>query len=291
MRMTLARTVVLTLALLSLAASLPASAWSDEADPKAEPEASPSAKEDAAVPPMPEPAGFRKISKTHDVWINLDRRMVAVDGRVCLRQGPLEMFACPQKTKEHEAVVALNSDAMTVHAALLAVGAKSGSPVQFAPEYKPATGTRIDIMVLWNDKDGKRHQAPAQQWVRHSQTKKELEYSWVFAGSSFFVDEETKQRIYQADAGDLVCVSNFPTATLDLPVESSQANAQLEFEAFTDRIPPVGTRVRLAFIARVEPKDATKPESTKPGPKDDGADKPAKEGGAGVTRGVDTGPR
>jgi hypothetical protein len=158
------------------------------------------------------------------------------------------MFACPQKTKEHESIVAVSSDAMTVHAALLAVGAKSGNPVSFNPDYKPATGSRIDIQVLWTDKTtGHRQQVPAQQWIRHSRTKKQLEYNWVFGGSSFFLDEETKKQVYQAESGDLVCVSNFPTATLDLPVESSQANADLEFEAFTERIPPVGTLVRLIF--------------------------------------------
>jgi hypothetical protein len=199
-------------------------------------------------PAMPPPTGFQRVSKVHEVWIHPGRKMVAVDGRVCLNRGPLEMFACPQKTKEHESIVAVSSDAMTVHAALLAVGAKSGNPVSFNPDYKPATGSRIDIQVLWTDKTtGQRQQMPAQQWIRHSRTKKQLEYNWVFGGSSFFLDEETKKQVYQAESGDLVCVSNFPTATLDLPVESSQANADLEFEAFTERIPPVGTLVRLIF--------------------------------------------
>jgi hypothetical protein len=199
-------------------------------------------------PAMPPPTGFDRVSKVYEVWIHPGRKMVAVDGRVCLNRGPLEMFACPQKTKEHESIVAVSSDAMTVHAALLAVGAKSGNPVSFNPDYKPATGSRIDIQVLWTDKTtGQRQQMPAQQWIRHSRTKKQLEYNWVFGGSSFFLDEETKKQVYQAESGDLVCVSNFPTATLDLPVESSQANADLEFEAFTERIPPVGTLVRLIF--------------------------------------------
>jgi uncharacterized low-complexity protein len=199
-------------------------------------------------PAMPPPVGFAKLSRIHDVYVHAERKMVAVDGRVCLNRGPLEMFACPQKTKEHESIVAVNSDAMTVHAALLAIGAKSGNPVSFNPDYKPATGSRIDIQVLWTDKKtGQRQQVPAQQWIRHSRTKKQLEYNWVFGGSSFFLDEETKKQIYQAESGDLVCVSNFPTATLDLPVESSQANADLEFEAFTERIAPVGTPIRLIF--------------------------------------------
>ncbi|MFO0903402.1 MAG: YdjY domain-containing protein [Pirellulales bacterium] len=212
----------------------------------------------AAEKPLADPPGFKRLSKTHQVWISPERRMLIVDGRICLRQGQLEMLACPQKTKEHEAIVAVFSDAMTVHAGLLAIGAKSGSPVQFAPEYKAATGSRIDVAVLWTDKEGKRQQMPAQKWVRHTQSKKELESSWVFAGSGFFVDEQTKEKFYQAETGDLICVSNFPTATLDLPVESSQANSQLEFEAFTDRIPPVGTQVRLVltFVPNAAPNAA-----------------------------------
>lgn len=201
-----------------------------------------------AEPAMPPPVGFTRLSKVHAVYIHGERKLVAVDGRVCLNRGPLEMFACPQKTKEHESIVAVYSDAMTVHAALLAIGAKSGNPVSFNPDYKPATGSRIDIQILWTDKKtGQRQQVPAQQWIRHSRTKKQLEYNWVFGGSSFFLDEETKKQIYQAESGDLVCVSNFPTATLDLPIESSQANADLEFEAFTERIAPVGTPIRLIF--------------------------------------------
>lgn len=226
-----------------------ASGAAAEATEAAVPAPDPKAPKDAKG--MADPPGFTRLGKTHEVWMSAERKMVIVDGRVCLRQGPLEMFACPAKSKEHESIVAVNSDAMTVHAALLAVGAKTGNPVQFTPQFVPAAGTRVDIMVLWTDKDGKRHQVPAQSFVRNTRTKKALESSWVFAGSGFFVDEETKKRYYQADGGDLVCVSNFPTATLDLPVESPTANADLSFEAFTENIPPVDTRVRLVFIPRI----------------------------------------
>ena len=34
---------------------------------------------------------------------------------------------------------------------------------------------------------------------------------------------------------------------LDLPIESSQATSDLLFEAFTEHIPPVGTKVRLVL--------------------------------------------
>jgi hypothetical protein len=38
---------------------------------------------------------------------------------------------------------------------------------------------------------------------------------------------------------------------LDLPVESSQANQNLMFGAFTDHIPPLGTKVRLILTPRL----------------------------------------
>ena len=69
-----------------------------------------------------------------------------------------------------------------------------------------------------------------------------MEYDWVFAGSGFWKDDDGKEH-YKANGGDLICVSNFETAMLDLPISSSQANAELQFEAFTERIPPLGTPV------------------------------------------------
>ena len=41
-------------------------------------------------------------------------------------------------------MVAIDCKAFILHAALLAVGAKSGSPVKFQPEYKAPTGTPIE---------------------------------------------------------------------------------------------------------------------------------------------------
>jgi len=44
-------------------------------------------------------------------------------------------------------------------------------------------------------------------------------------------------------------VSNFPTAMLDLPVESSQSNEALLFEAFEGQVPPRGTAVEILLSA------------------------------------------
>ncbi len=196
------------------------------------------------------PAGLKRLAKDYDVWIDLKRKPVVVAGQVCLRRGQLEMFACPKGTKEHESVISVNTPAQIVHAALLAIGAKSGTPVQFDPEYMPATGDTIEILVLWKDKNGKREQVRAQQWVKHVATGKAMTYDWVFAGSGFWTDPATGKKHYHGDAGDFICVSNFPTATLDLPVKSSADATDLLYEAFTENIPPLQTPVRLVLMRK-----------------------------------------
>lgn len=196
-------------------------------------------------PKLPEPAGARRLSPKYDVWVDPKQGVVLIDGQVSLRRGMLEMFACTRNTKEHESVVSANTEAFLVHTALLTLGAEPGTPVQFVPEYQPPTGTEIDVRVLWHDADGKEHTARAQEWVREVRSGNELAHPFVFAGSRFWTDPETGRQYYQAEGGDFICVSNFSTAMLDIPVPSSQSNEALEYEAFTERIPPLGTPVRL----------------------------------------------
>jgi hypothetical protein len=196
-------------------------------------------------PKLPEPEGARRLSPKFDVWVDPKQGVVIVDGQVSLRRGVLEMFACIRNTKEHESVVTVDTEAFLVHTGLILLGAEPGTPVQFVPEYKPPTGPEIEVTATWRDEQGKEHTVRGQEWVRDMRTNKELNHPWVFAGSRFWTDEETGKQYYQAEGGDFICVSNFSTAMLDIPVPSSQSNDALEYEAFTDRIPPLGTRVRL----------------------------------------------
>ena len=198
-----------------------------------------------APPKLPEPKGAKRLSPDYDAWIDPQEKSVIIDGQISLREGMLEMFACTRNTKEHESIVSANTKAYLVHAALLSLGAEPGKPVQFVPKYRPPTGTEIEVSVRWIDERGKEQTARAQEWVKDIQTGKAMTHPFVFAGSSFWTDEETGKRYYQAEGGDFICVSNFGTAMLDIPVESSQSNTELAFEAFTERIPPLGAPVRL----------------------------------------------
>jgi hypothetical protein len=147
--------------------------------------------------------------------------------------------------------------------------------VQFDPEYVPAAGTTIDIFVLWQDDKGK-HKVRAQEWIKDAKTGEEMKHDWVFGGSSFWTDESTGEKYYQADSGDLICLSNFSSATLDLPINSSQANNALLFSAFTERIPPRGTKVRLVLIPRLEKKPSEAPKKESPEKADAEKETPAK---------------
>jgi hypothetical protein len=204
---------------------------------------------------LPDPEGAKRLPDPDHVWIDAEKHQVLIDGYVSLRQGYLEMFACLVGTKEHESVVAVETRAATVHAALLAVGAVPGHPVQYKPEFAPPAGTKIDVEVRWLDPQGKWQSAKAEDWIRDVRTKKVMEQPWVFAGSGFWKDEETGKQYYMAEAGDFICVSNFTTAMLDVPMESSQSNDGLLFEAFTDRIPALGTRVRVVLTPVLEKKE------------------------------------
>ena len=112
----------------------------------------------------------------YDVWIDPTNKRVVVNGTICLREGQLEMFSCPKGTKEHEAIVAADTKAYAVHAALLAIGAQPGSPAQFDPVYKPAAGQEIEITVVWTDSKGNVHRDRAQDWILNAKTGKDARY-------------------------------------------------------------------------------------------------------------------
>ena len=235
-------------ALCLILAGWAASGRSEESETSAPQPAAVAAKRSVAK----DPPGMKRLMADYDVWIDPANKRVVLDGVVCLREGQLEMLACVKGTKEHESILAVDTKAFAVHAGLLAVGAQAGTPVQFQPAYKPATGTEIDINLIWTDKNGQVHRDRAQDWVRNVQTGKPMEYPWVFAGSGFWTDESTGEKSYLAESGDFICVSNFPSAMLDLPVESSQATGNLLYEAFTSHIPPLGTRVRMVLTPKLK---------------------------------------
>ena len=217
------------------------------------------------------PPGGAAISKDH-LWIDAKNKRVILDGYVAMTDGPLEMFACPEGTKEHESIIGTLARSKEVHAALLAVGAMRGTPVEFLPKFVPATGQRIRIWVCYRDKNGQFKAVDGRRWVKKASTGKQMEPDWVFSGSGFWKDPESGKEYYRADSGDMICVSNFNSAMMDIPVASSAEAGDLLYLPFTERIPAQGTPLRLVLIPIPLPTD--KP--VKPGSQPDTKTPPTK---------------
>jgi hypothetical protein len=197
--------------------------------------------------PDPDP-GWTKMDPDRPIWIDADKKQVIVAGQICLRAGQLEMFACPKHSKEHESVVVIGLRPELVHAGLLSLDINPGKPVQYDPEFKPATGPEIEIRVRWLGENEVK-EIRSQEMVRSFRDKKEMTSPWVFGGSIFYEDPDGKFQTYAANHGSFVCLSNFPDAMIDVPVQSSDSADSLLFEANTDKIPPLGTQVYLIFEA------------------------------------------
>ena len=289
----------------------------------------------AAGPPK-QKAVAKPVALNPQGTVLLDRagKRLLLKARICARDRVLEMLCCLKRTKEHESILTLDARAAVVHAGLLALRARQGTPVrhykeiapgQLVPDFKPPTGQRIEIFLQWKDKAGTPRRVRAQQWIRRATQRyfsaplvklpdgvvlpkkpelvfdvknKELVWfgpmkpdqrdtflklsndavfrkavgrlysesqptqmraHWVFAGSGFVVNMKTSKKIYLAENGNLVCVANFPSATLDIAEASSDKGSSLLYEAFIERIPPVDTEVLIELIPKSEPVGKTSP--------------------------------
>ncbi len=278
------------------------------------------AKQAPAKPLMPRKDGLIPVNPKQTVLIDRQRKRVLVKAKICNREALLEMLVCLKGRKQHEAIVALDANAIQLHAALLAIGAKPGAPVKFVPKYVPSWGQVLDVFVSWKDKDGKLQRRAAQELIRRSINRyhmqkleslpdgvkvpfDELRYDsrrkellwfgpmtdkqyksltelssdtayrkainafreagktrpmkakFIFSGS-FFFEEPDQKKYYTAEGGWVVCVANLPEALIDVNIPSTDSDGNQAFEAWTDRIPAVGTEVTLEII----PRDEFKPE-------------------------------
>jgi hypothetical protein len=194
------------------------------------------------------PVEAKKVIVAPNIFLEVQgtRRRVLVSASVCLREGALEQLMCRKNTKEHEAVLTADIDARKLHEALILAGATEGSPVRFRPRYRPATGSTIKISLAYEEK-GQQKTVRAQEWIKNLKSGKTLDSDWVFAGSQLVDNplDPGKPKLYLANDGDVICVSNFETALLDLPIESSKDDADRAYVAFTERIPPLETKVTV----------------------------------------------
>jgi len=179
------------------------------------------------------------------VRLNRENKTVEIDGRICLDEGPLELFACAEGGKEYESVIALKGEPWQIHLSLLLLGLKPG---EGGPEWQgdatPPVGDPVIVEIEWEDEEGNkiRKRAEDLMWDSH-QDAAMPHIEWTFSGSMIAEDENGNQ-YYAADRDrSIVTVFHDPLTILDNPLETGGDDSV--YVVNSKITPPVDTPVTV----------------------------------------------
>jgi len=217
------------------------------------------------------------------VAINLQERCVDVEGSVCLRRGPLELVACTKGTKEHESIVVIEAKPVHIHAALLLLGAKPGSPAtrqQLGDQAGrwidvPPSGGPVDVFLVLKGKEGKMVEHPISDFIAPSSKRSDdpasvdqearfPTHTFLFAGSVLYGDGPGPRRYLSDESGNVISLSTFGDELLCLPAIHSQDNDALMWQVNATNLPALGSNVTLRLRPHILP--AAKPGKSGPAP-------------------------
>ena len=208
------------------------------------------------------------------VVVDRAQRLVIVDGTVVLTQGFLEQLVCTVPTRVHESLIAIDAAPREVHAALLLAGIEPGRPGRWQQVADSAghwsvdrvrpEGPKVDVRVRWTAADGGTRDAPLLDWVRRASATAEPSApaeaassptgQFVFAGSRIRANTPSMGagEHYVADlTGSVVGLVTFGDEVIayDEVIADKVDVDPAAWVAWTDRMPPEGTRVELLIRA------------------------------------------
>ena len=202
---------------------------------------------DAKNPPASQPAP--KVVRIGQVRVDLKNRQLAFDTEVCLAEGALEFLLVQWQSKTHESILHTKAKASHIHAGLLMLGLTAGKParwsgLQMGARFLPPAGAGLKLEMVWKDADGKSQSCEAGKWLT-GQDDQEIERPehWIFIGSDILPGG----RYWAELDGEIISLTNFPSAVIDVPFRSSSVNDQRGIYANTKEIPPLGTKVEVVI--------------------------------------------
>lgn len=206
------------------------------------------------------------------VAINVQERCVDVESSVCLHRGALELVACTKGTKEHESIVVIAAKPRHIHAALLLLGAKPGSPAtrqQLGDQAErwmdvPPRGGPVDVYLVFNGKEGNMVEHPISDFIAPSRPKSNdpaaadqearfPTHTFLFAGSVLYGDGPGPRRYLSDESGNVISIATFGDELLCLPEIYSQDNDALIWQVNAAGLPAVGSNVTLRLRPQVLP--------------------------------------
>jgi hypothetical protein len=251
-------------------------------------EAAPSPKETKSE--VASPAAKREISPAlrkaveklalPGVKINLDSWCVDVDSRVCLKEGLLELIACTKDTKEHESIIMIEAKPSHVHAALLLIGGRPGSPATQRmiegehPRFisTPPHGGPVEVFLVLKDAEGKETEHPISDFLvragedgsvggggKEEEAEGFTKDPFVFAGSMLVPDGNGPRRYLCDESGNVISISTFGDELLCLSGFHENANGSLMWSVNGEKLPGIGEKVILRLRPKVDPIPAAEP--------------------------------
>jgi len=210
------------------------------------------------------------------VRVDRERRTVIADATVALTQGFLEQLVCTPSTRVHESLVSIDASPRELHAALLLAGLEPGAPgawqeiVDGSGAWKidrvRPTGPRIDVSVRWRTPGGELREVPILDWVRRVDASGDPSSPpsgtapqsptghLVFSGSRIRANTPSMGpgEHYVADfTGSVVGLVTFGDEVIayDDVIADKVDVDPAAWVAWTERMPPEGTRVELLIRA------------------------------------------
>ena len=190
------------------------------------------------------------------ILVCLEEGEVVLPGEIALDRGWLEVVACIEGTREHEAIFVTAVQPAFVHAALLLIGAEPGAPAQYDSKTNTsisAYGTRVNVCIEWKDSAGKTIRKPVHELVEIDGQVSLPEF--VFAGSLTRPNPPSKGpgEYYVADyGGTVVGLATFGDEVVAMKkVYSPDLGIQpAAWRIAPEQLPSPGTPARL--LLRVE---------------------------------------
>ncbi len=181
---------------------------------------------------------------------------IEMDGKFCLTEGPIELFACARGGKEYESIITLDANPEILHFCLLLMGLKPGEigpKFQGDPKNAP-TGSPVVVKVKWKAQEGEKIVRGEKLCWNVTDRRPMRQTTWVFVGSKKLKDRKTGKEIYWANVEkSVITVFWDPFAVLDLPLALG-ANDEA-YVVNKHLVPKVGTKCPVIL----EPGQETKP--------------------------------
>ncbi|HUS57217.1 MAG TPA: YdjY domain-containing protein [Planctomycetota bacterium] len=190
----------------------------------------------AAQPPPEAPA-------KDPIRIDRKKKVIEIDGKICLDEGALELLACTEGGKEYESLISLQGEPWKIHVALLLLGLKPGGGAASQGDATLPTGDTVIIEVQW-EQDGKTIRKRCEDLLFDSKQQKTMEHvEWVFVGSRFEKDENGNE-FYMANRDkSVVTVFHDPYTIIDIPLETGADDTV--YVASKQHVPPKETPIVL----------------------------------------------